>query len=181
MNSIAPTASILARRPIGRDSEVVVRRARIADAQAIYDLINHSSHKGILLRRTLGQVYQLLPEFLVAETDGRAVGCAALHIDWADLAEMRSVAVSPDMQGRGIGHALVEGIIELARELGVERVFCLTDKPDFFQKFEFAPIDKEDLPSKVWRDCIHCPIYPQCRETALIRTVCPPAGGCAVC
>jgi len=124
---------------------------------------------GFMLPRTLGQIYETLQEWVVAEIEGTVVGCAALHIDHALLAEIRSVAVDPERQGRGLGRLLVDAQVEEARRLGVKNVFVLTDKPDYFKKLGFHEIDMADLPRKIWRDCVNCPVFPECRETALLR------------
>lgn len=175
MFSASPASAWTSRAPILIGQSARIRRARIPDAPAIHALINHFHDHGILLPRSLGQIYELLPEFLVADTGEKIAGCCALHVDWADLAELRSLAVAPEWQRQGIGRLLVEGIMELARDLEIAQVFCLTDKPAFFQRLGFSPIDKERLPRKVWRDCVHCPIFPECTETALLRPALGPA------
>ena len=107
-------------------------------------------------------------EIALIREAGRVVACAALHISWAGLAEIRSLAVAQEAQGRGIGTELVRACIEEARQLGVERVFVLTYIPDFFRRFGFRPCPKEDLPHKIWADCINCPKFPDCDEIAMI-------------
>jgi amino-acid N-acetyltransferase len=87
---------------------------------------------------------------------------------WSDLAEIKSVAVTEENQRRGIGSQLVEACLQEARGIGLPTIFCLTYKPDFFQKFGFAEVDKMQLPRKVWTECYHCPKFPDCEEVALI-------------
>lgn len=122
--------------------EVTVRRARTADVPAIGRLINAfggSSRR--LLQKTDVTLYEDLQEFWVAD-DQRlgVVGCGALHVMWEDLAEVRTVAVDPACGGRGIGHRIVSRLLENARELGVQRVFCLTFEVEFFARHGFQPI-----------------------------------------
>ncbi|MCB2156573.1 N-acetyltransferase [bacterium] len=152
-------------------STIEVTKARVAHAPEIHRLISYWAERTPVLPKSLGQVYETLREFVVAIEDGRVVGCAAMHIDWADLAEIRSVAVAADRQSAGIGRRLIDALIAEAGELGVEKVFCLTDKPEYFARLGFGAVDKADLPHKVWRDCVHCPIFTQCTEVAMGRAV----------
>jgi len=152
---------------------IVIEKARVPHAQQIHDLIVYWSERTPVLRRSLGQIYETLREFVVAVEGGRVVGAAALHIDWADLAEIRSVVVAPDRQGSGVGARMIEALVAEAREIGIDRVFVLTDKPDWFMRRGFGHITKDELPHKVWRDCVHCPIFTRCTEVALARPVNP--------
>lgn len=152
-------------------SHLATRRALAVDAPEIHRLIGVCSEMGFMLPRTLGQIYETLQEWVVAvdETQGKVVGCAALHVDHALLAEIRSVAVDPGCQGKGIGRLLVDAQVEEALRLGIKNCFVLTDKPEYFKKLGFHEIDMADLPRKIWRDCVNCPVFPECRETALLR------------
>lgn len=145
--------------------------ARVCHAPAIHDLVKYWADRTPVLPKSLGQIYETLREFIVAVEDDRVIGAAALHIDWADLAEVRSVVVAPDRRGQRVGERLVLAIIDEAAQLGIERVFCLTDQPGWFARLGFGPIDKADLPHKVWRDCMHCPIFTRCTEVAMGRNV----------
>lgn len=151
---------------------LVVRKARVADAPQIHRLITYWAERTPVLPKSLGQVYENLREFVVVlDGEEEVVGAAAMHIDWADLAEIRSVVVHPDRQGTGVGQRMVDALIAEADELGIEKVFVLTDQPGWFARFGFGPIDKAELPHKVWRDCVHCPIFTKCTEVALARSV----------
>jgi amino-acid N-acetyltransferase len=147
----------------------MIEKARIDDPPEILALVNEFANRQLMLARSLNEVYESLRDFFVWREDGRILGCAALHISWQGLAEVRSVAVRDDAQGRGIGRALVEGCLNEARELGIKRLFVLTYLPEFFQKFGFVPYPKENLPHKIWADCLNCPRFPDCDEVALIR------------
>ncbi len=150
---------------------ITVIPARVAHARDIHRLVVYWSERTPVLLKSLGQIYENLREFVVAVENDKVVGAAALHIDWADLAEVRTVVVSPDHQGRRIGQMLIEKQVDIARDLGIERVFVLTDKPAWFARLGFGPIDKAELPHKVWRDCVNCPIFTNCTEVALGRDV----------
>lgn len=150
---------------------MVVRKARVGDVPAIHALVKEFARQEAMLPLSLSEVYEKLRDFFVAELDGAVVGCAALHVVWEDLAEVRSVAVRKDLQGRGIGRGLVLACVSEAPALGVARVFTLTYVPDFFQRLGFACVEKDALPHKVWSDCVRCPHFPNCNEVSLIADV----------
>ena len=110
-------------------------------------------------------------DFAVCEEEGRVVGCVGLTIIWADLAEIRSLAVVPEMTGRGIGTLLTEAVLKEARDYRVSRVFTLTYRPGFFERFGFERIDRSELPLKIWADCILCIKFPDCDEIAMMKTL----------
>jgi amino-acid N-acetyltransferase len=106
----------------------------------IKDLVDEYAGR-VLLAKEIVTLYEAVPEFLVAEVDGQVVGCGALHVLWEDLGEIRTVAVHPRVLGRGVGHALVRGLIAGAHELGLQRLFVLTFEKQFFSRHGFAEID----------------------------------------
>jgi amino-acid N-acetyltransferase len=147
----------------------VIRRATIADAEQIQQLINQFADAGRLLPRSLSEIYDNLRDFHVYEDhDHRIGGVCALHICWEDLAEIRSLAVTQGERKKGIGMKLVEACLEEARQLGVKQVFLLTYIPPYFERAGFRLVDKSTLPHKIWADCIKCVKFPDCDETALI-------------
>jgi amino-acid N-acetyltransferase len=154
---------------------MTVRSAQISDAKAICALINCYAEHDKMLFRSLAEVYENLQTFLVAEQDGRVVGCCALEIIWSDLAEIKSLAVSPSHKGRGIGALLVSGAVKQAEQLGVPRLFALTLEPGFFEKQGFQVITKAELPMKVWSDCARCPKQQECDEIAVARSLTVPS------
>ena len=143
-------------------------KARISDATQMHQLINYFADKGEMLARPLSEIYENIRDYLVIREDERVVACAALHVNWSDLAEIKSVAVAEDSQRQGIGNQLIEACLREAKELGIPTVFCLTYKPAFFEKCGFFQVDKVELPRKVWGECYRCPKYPDCDEVALI-------------
>jgi amino-acid N-acetyltransferase len=144
-------------------------KAKISDVQRIHDLVNNFAEKGQMLPRALSELYENLRDFFVIRDGNKQViGCAALHINWADLAEIRSLAVSEDKQAKGLGSILIEACLDEAKELEIPTVFCLTYKPSLFEKYKFRQVDKMELPRKVWLECYRCPKFPDCDEVALI-------------
>jgi amino-acid N-acetyltransferase len=121
---------------------VVVRRARTPDVPAIKALVDIYAGSGRkLLAKELVTLYEGVPDFRVAELDGQIVGCGALHVLWADLGEIRTLAVHPDHVGQRIGERLLAELIATARELGLSRLFALTFHTGFFARHGFVEID----------------------------------------
>ncbi|MBF0342927.1 MAG: N-acetyltransferase [Nitrospirae bacterium] len=145
-----------------------IRKAIVADAPAAHKLINDFASLQLMLPRSLNAIYGNIREYFVCYEDDLIVGVCALHILWENLAEVKSLAVLPSNQRRGIGGQLVRHCLEESSALGVNRVFALTYVPDFFIKCGFEKIDKSDLPHKTWSDCINCPKFPSCDEQAVI-------------
>jgi amino-acid N-acetyltransferase len=148
--------------------ESLVEKATIRDVAEMHRLINDFADRDEMLPRPLSEIYENIRDYFVVRQAGQITGCAALHVMWSDLAEVKSVAVVEESQRQGIGSRLVEACLEEARLLGLPTVFCLTYKPDFFQRFGFSEVDKMELPRKVWTECYHCPKFPDCNEVALI-------------
>ena len=145
-----------------------IEKAKIPDVPQMHQLINHFADKGEMLPRPLSELYESIRDFFVIREGERVVACAALHVSWSDLAEIRSVTVAEDSQGEGLGDQLVAACLKESAELGINTVFCFTYQPEFFKRHKFAYIDKMELPRKVWTDCFRCPKFPNCDETALI-------------
>src|SRR5688572_9494729 len=149
----------------------MIRAATIHDVPRIQEIINSHAELGRMLFKSYAQLFEDLRDFGVYEEDGRVLGCAALTIIWADLAEVRSLAVDGTTLGRGIGRQLVEWTVEEARRLQIRRVFALTYEQRFFEKLGFDVVQKESLPLKVWSDCVRCPKNDNCDEIAVVKTL----------
>ncbi len=147
-----------------------IRKAKISDIKTIHKLINEFAKKGEMLPRSLNELYENVRDFYVAE-ENEIRGVCALHILWEDLAEVRSLVVKKEYQKSGIGTKLVKKCLQEAKSLELKRVFVLTYIPDFFKKIGFKEVDKSKLPQKIWGDCIRCPKFPECDETALIYEI----------
>jgi len=149
----------------------MIRKARVEDVKAIQLIVNRYAEQGQMLPRSLNDLYESIRDFSIFIEDGEVVGVCALHISWEGLAEIRSLAVRPDRAGRGIGASLVAHCLGEARELGAQRVFVLTYQEGFFGKQGFVPIDKKELPHKIWTDCLNCVKFPNCDESSMILSL----------
>lgn len=149
----------------------MIRKAILQDARQIHQLLLTYAKDGIVLPRSLMEIFEAIRDFYVFVEDDRVVGAAALNICWEDLAEVRSLVVNEDFAGRGIGRHLVEACLSEARQLGIGRVFALTYQQEFFEKLGFEVIEKSELPQKIWGDCIKCAKFPECDEIALSLTL----------
>ena len=150
---------------------ILIRKAKMKDVPIVHELVNDYASRGEMLARSRSEIYEGLRDFFIAEEEGQILGCAALHINWEDLAEVRSLAVSETAQKRGIGKKLVEACIQEARDLGVAKVYALTYRPGFFEQLGFDQVPKETLPHKIWGDCLKCPQFPNCDEDAVMMEI----------
>ena len=149
----------------------MIRKATIQDVKAIHKLLQLYGSRGVLLARPLSELYDHVRDFFVYVDHGgnRVIGCCALQFCWEDLAEVRSLAVQPEYEGRGIGHALAKTVISEAESFKVRKIFTLTYEPAFFRNFGFKEIDRAELPLKIWADCIICVKFPDCDEIAMMK------------
>jgi amino-acid N-acetyltransferase len=129
-----------------------VRRARTADVGDIRRLVDAYSGDRILLSKEMVTLYEDIQEFWVAEDQegGQVIGCGALHVMWEDLAEVRTLATDPEWTGQGVGHAMLQRLIEVARGIGVARVFCLTFEVEFFARHGFEVLDGTSVEPEVY-------------------------------
>ncbi|MBI5528090.1 MAG: N-acetyltransferase [Deltaproteobacteria bacterium] len=148
-----------------------VRPASLADVKAMAALIDGYARQGVMLPRTPGEISETVREYLVAEREGRIIGAGAIHFFTEDLAEVRALAVAPELRGNGIGSALLGALTSKARREGASRLFTLTYEPAFFESADFERVPHEALPEKVWGDCTACPRYNQCGEIALVARI----------
>ena len=118
----------------------IIRPARTSDIKAIRQLVDSYAAPGQMLSKETVTLYESVQEFTVAEVDGKVIGCGALHVLWDDLAEVRTVAVIERLRGHGVGHQLMEHIIDRAKKIGVKRLFCLTFETKFFGSHGFVEI-----------------------------------------
>lgn len=135
-------------------SQVRLRRARTPDVRTIRRLIDGYAQDRILLAKETVTLYEDIQEFWIAENDDDVLGCGALHVMWEDLAEVRTLAVEPRAAGQGIGSLVLDRLIEQARALGVQRVFCLTFEVDFFTHHGFTPIDDVAVDPTVYTELL---------------------------
>ncbi|MEM7203090.1 MAG: N-acetyltransferase [Planctomycetota bacterium] len=152
-------------------SGVTVRKATVRDAEPILDLVNDLADQQVMLPRSPASVIEHLRDFTIVENDGQFAGCGALHIAWSDLAEVRSLAVNPRIQRKGLGRVLVDHLAHEAEELGIARLFAFTYVPGFFERLGFSVVEHQTLPHKVFQDCLNCPKFHRCDEIAMERVL----------
>jgi amino-acid N-acetyltransferase len=148
-----------------------IRKARINDIKQIQNLINFYGRQGLMISRSLNELYENIRDFWVCESRGKILGCSAVHISWENLVEIKSVAVDKSAVHKGIGSELLKACLAEAKQLGAKKVFVLTYIPEFFRRFGFRKIAHASLPHKIWAECINCPKFPDCEEIALIKII----------
>jgi amino-acid N-acetyltransferase len=157
---------------------VHTRKAILPDVERLHAIIRPYAEIGTLLPRTLGELSENVRDFVVAVDDnGGIVGCGALHLYGMHLAEIRTIAVVPAAKGRGAGRKLVEALLDEAEQHRVTCVCLFTRIPEFFSHMGFAVATREELPDKIYKDCVHCPNLYACDEIAMVRGPIPRSFG----
>jgi amino-acid N-acetyltransferase len=151
--------------------KTIIRKAYINEIPKIQELIGHFAKKDMMLSRSLIELYENVRDYFVVIKNRKIIGCCALHVCWENLAEVKALAVSEEEHGKGIGCRLVKAAIKEARELKIKKVFCLTYVPKFFNIFGFKNINRKLLPHKIWTECLQCPKFPNCDETAMMLKI----------
>ena len=141
---------------------LTIRKAELRDVPVLHRFINHYAAERVLLPRTLTDLYENVWEFTVAEREGQLLGCGALKFYNQEIAEIRSLCVDTALKANGIGRTISESLVEEAKRFGLRTVFALTVTPGFFEKLGFRETPRERFPTKVWRDCLGCPLYTEC-------------------
>jgi amino-acid N-acetyltransferase len=152
---------------LAKNNSIKVEKAKISEVPRIHKLVNTFAGRGEMLARSLSEIYENIRDFVVVRKGKRIIGCAALHVMWSDLAEIKSVAVDEELQRQRVGYELVSTLLKEAKELGISTVFCLTYKPMFFEKLGLQEVEKMTLPQKIWTECYRCSKFPNCDETAM--------------
>lgn len=153
---------------------IATRQAVLPDVGQICGIIQPYAEQGALLPRGVAELCENIRDFIVAGQDGLVLGCGALHLYGMHLAEIRSVAVLPEQKGRGAGRLLVEALIEESKRHGVTCLCLFTRTPGFFSRLGFEISSRQDLPDKIYKDCIHCPKLTCCDEIAMVMGQLPP-------
>jgi amino-acid N-acetyltransferase len=151
-----------------RTPMILTRDAVLPDVQAIHAIIQPYADEGTLLPRSILELCENVRDFVVAEEAGRIVGCGALHLYGTHLAEIRSIAVSPQRKGSGVGRSLVQALMQEAQRHAVTCVCLFTRTPGFFAHLGFAVARREELPDKIYKDCVHCLKLKECDEIAMV-------------
>lgn len=149
----------------------MIRKASMADIPALLDLINGYAAKGIMLPRTEFEMSENIRDFSVLYSEGRLMACGALHFYTPTSGEIRSLAVHPDSKGQGYGRQIIEALEIEAEDCGLHSVFAFTYVTDFFRKLGYVEVERGELPLKAWKDCLRCPKFHACDETAVVKSV----------
>lgn len=152
-----------------REPELSVRKASMRDIHDLLALINGYAAQGIMLPRTEFEMSENIRDFTLAFSGDKLVGCGALHFYTPTSGEVRSLAVDPNTKSRGIGRAIVEALEREARECGLHSIFAFTYVTGFFEKLGFHEVERGELPLKAWKDCMRCPKFQCCDETAVVK------------
>jgi amino-acid N-acetyltransferase len=153
---------------------IQTRPAVLPDVERLHAILQPYAEAGVLLPRSLAELSENVRDFVIAEEDGRMLGCGALHLYGRHLAEIRSIAVAARSQRRGVGRALVEALLGEARRHSVTCVCLFTRTPGFFGRLGFEIARREDLPDKIYKDCVCCPKLSDCDEIAMFQGKLPP-------
>jgi amino-acid N-acetyltransferase len=161
---------------------VHTRNAILPDVSQIHAIIQPYSEKGTLLPRTIAELCENVRDFVVVvdqseDARDKIIGCGALHLYGMHLAEIRSIAVTPEAKGRGAGRKLVEALLDEAERHHVTCVCLFTRIPEFFARLGFNLARREELPDKIYKDCLHCPNLFACDEIAMVRGPIPQHAG----
>lgn len=148
---------------------VTCRKAALDDVDSLYDIIASYAEKGIMLPRSKEALSRHIDSFVIAEYEGRFVGCGSLFQLGKDLVEIRSLGVTDGYKGQGIGRKLVTFLTEEAKRQGIPKIMALTYEVAFFEKIGFSVVPKEIFPEKVWTDCVHCKKQHNCDEIAVLK------------
>jgi amino-acid N-acetyltransferase len=154
---------------VGSAMSVICRRATESDVDSLYDIIHSYAEKGIMLPRSKEALGRNIDTFVIAEYEGRFVGCGSLFRLGKDLVEIRSLGVSDGYKGQGIGRKIVTFLTEEAIAQEIPKIMALTYEVAFFEKNGFSVVPKEIFPEKVWTDCVHCKKQHNCDEIAVLK------------
>ena len=133
---------------------VTIRPATTADIKTIRHIIDVNKASRRMLEKETVTLYETVQEFVVAEVNGEVVGCGALHVLWEDLAEVRTVGVEDNVRGKGVGHKILEELIDRAKKIGVKRIFCLTFETEFFGRHGFKEIQGTPVSHEVYNELL---------------------------
>lgn len=148
-----------------------MRKATLDDVKGVQNLINNFAKDGVMLPRSLNEIYENVRDFWVIENEGEIVACCALHPLWESMAEVKSLAVKKGFQSKEFGKQMVEACQKEAVKLHVKNLFALTYIPEFFEKLGYKRGEKDSMPHKIWSECIKCPHFPDCDEVLVIKVL----------
>jgi amino-acid N-acetyltransferase len=155
--------------------ELSVRKAAMRDIPHVLALINAYAAGGVMLPRTEFETSENIRDFSVAYDGNTLVGCGALHFYTPTTAEVRSLAVIPELKQHGVGRAVVQALEAEAHENELEAIFAFTYVPQFFKRLGFFEVERGELPLKAWKDCLRCTKFHNCDEIAVLKRLRTPA------
>jgi amino-acid N-acetyltransferase len=151
-------------------TDVVIRRARRADAMSISVLNNRFADESLMLRRSPEMIALAIDDYLVAvDGHGQILACGALKEYSPSIAEVAAIAVAPEAHGQGLGRQVVAAVEQLALKRGISDVFALTLQPAFFEAIGYTRVDRARYPEKIRRDCLSCARRFACNEICYAR------------
>jgi len=165
---LAKTEMIRHSSPAG-DAQVICRNAVVEDVEPLYLMIEEYAQRGIMLPRSRQALTRQIDQFVIAEIEGRFVGCGSLFKLGNDLVEIRSIGLNDEGKGKGIGSMILAKLVEEARNQKIPKVMALTYAVDFFLRNGFEVVEKEIFPEKVWTDCVNCKKQHACDEIAVLK------------
>ena len=145
-----------------------IRSAEQSDIETMARIIGHYASEGLMLPRSHAALAEAIPHYVVADLDGKVIGCGGLEPYSSSVAEIYGLATTHGNAPKGTGRAIVRALIERAKTDNISQVFALTLAPGFFQRMGFRTVEHKDLPMKVWRDCVACPKFGNCDEIAMV-------------
>ncbi|CQR57626.1 N-acetyltransferase [Paenibacillus riograndensis] len=151
------------------DHKVICRNATVEDVEPLYLMIEEYAQRGIMLPRSRQALTRQIDQFVIAELDGKFIGCGSLFRLGADLVEVRSIGLRDEGKGKGIGSMILEKLTEEARRQKIPKIMALTYAVDFFLRNGFTVVEKEIFPEKVWTDCVNCKKQHACDEIAVLK------------
>lgn len=149
-------------------TDLVVRTATAADAEALHALISGHQNEGHLLPRELGELRQHAARFIVCEVAGELKACVELAPLSPAVAEVRSLVVAQDFRRVGLAARLVGEIRARARVSGYQELCAFTHDPRFFVRQNFSIVPHVWLPEKIAHDCHTCPLFRRCEQFAML-------------
>jgi len=151
-------------------SDIIYRKATLADIPQMQELVRPEVESGVILVRSNDELATNIRSYFIALQEDKIVGFNALHLHTTKLAEIRSLIVSEQLRGKGIGQTLIKKATEEGKALGLKEILVLTYRQPFFEALGFVEIPKESIPEhKIWADCIKCKLFPVCNEVSLVK------------
>lgn len=117
---------------------LTMRKAEASDAPSIRLLLER-------VKLPIESVGKGTTTFYVGE-EGGAVNAVAGFEFYGSDALLRSVAIEPGLQKKGIGSQVVDSMISVARQRRVRRIVLLTETaPKFFERKGFVVTDRSSI------------------------------------